>query len=116
MPGNHRIISINPTSEVSAMNIARFGGIGLAFYLTQSCQWVFGITDTHVSDAAGGSTAAGYATAPDKCGDNLVQSSERCDDGNTISGDGCSSSCRLEPMLVVAGARQSCALGRNGVA
>ena len=30
------------------------------------------------------------------CGDGLWAGVEECDDGNTESGDGCSSSCRLE--------------------
>jgi fibro-slime domain-containing protein len=31
------------------------------------------------------------------CGDGHVAGNEQCDDGNTISGDGCSSTCALEP-------------------
>ena len=31
------------------------------------------------------------------CGDGVVVSPEACDDKNTVSGDGCSSSCTLEP-------------------
>jgi cysteine-rich repeat protein len=30
------------------------------------------------------------------CGDGFIQEGEQCDDGNTINGDGCSSSCALE--------------------
>ena len=30
------------------------------------------------------------------CGDGLLKGAEECDDGNTVSGDGCSSSCTLE--------------------
>lgn len=30
------------------------------------------------------------------CGDGIVDGSEQCDDGNTTSGDGCSSTCQLE--------------------
>jgi cysteine-rich repeat protein len=32
------------------------------------------------------------------CGDGHVDAGEQCDDGNPISGDGCSSTCRLEPV------------------
>ncbi|GIW40454.1 MAG: hypothetical protein KatS3mg076_1031 [Candidatus Binatia bacterium] len=35
------------------------------------------------------------------CGDGLVQGSEECDDGNTESGDGCSSACRVEENLAL---------------
>jgi TonB family protein len=31
------------------------------------------------------------------CGNSSVEDSEQCDDGNTSNGDGCSSTCRLEP-------------------
>ena len=35
---------------------------------------------------------------PTVCGNNVVESPpEQCDDGNTASGDGCSSTCQLEP-------------------
>jgi fibro-slime domain-containing protein len=30
------------------------------------------------------------------CGDGIVAGTEQCDDGNTVSGDGCSSTCQLE--------------------
>lgn len=30
------------------------------------------------------------------CGNNIVESGETCDDGNTVSGDGCSSTCQVE--------------------
>ena len=35
------------------------------------------------------------AAAP-VCGDGSVDASEQCDDGNTLDGDGCSSTCRIE--------------------
>lgn len=36
--------------------------------------------------------------APEGCGDGVVSEEEACDDGNTVSGDGCTSNCRqLEP-------------------
>ena len=31
------------------------------------------------------------------CGDGMLEGTEQCDDGNTTSGDGCSSTCQLEP-------------------
>lgn len=31
-----------------------------------------------------------------RCGDGIVQDNEACDDGNAISGDGCSSTCQVE--------------------
>ena len=32
-------------------------------------------------------------TTPAVCGDGIVETGETCDDGNTVSGDGCSSTC-----------------------
>lgn len=31
------------------------------------------------------------------CGNSIIEGSETCDDGNTVSGDGCSDTCRVEP-------------------
>jgi cysteine-rich repeat protein len=31
------------------------------------------------------------------CGNGIVEAGEQCDDGNNINGDGCSSTCRIEP-------------------
>ncbi len=38
---------------------------------------------------------------PPVCGDSFLDSGEECDDGNTISGDGCSSTCTRECSLTV---------------
>lgn len=50
------------------------------------------------SDAPGTCTencGEGPHTAP-VCGDGSRDASEECDDGNTVNGDGCSSTCRIE--------------------
>jgi cysteine-rich repeat protein len=54
-----------------------------------------------VEQANNNMTQATYVTkikvlAPG-CGDALLQAGEQCDDGNTMSGDGCSSACQAEP-------------------
>ncbi|MBI5621355.1 DUF4215 domain-containing protein, partial [Candidatus Falkowbacteria bacterium] len=36
------------------------------------------------------------------CGNNELDDNEECDDGNTIDGDGCSSSCQIESVLLAA--------------
>ncbi|MGN1072573.1 MAG: DUF4215 domain-containing protein [Bradymonadia bacterium] len=57
---------------------------------------------------------AGEACVPtggedkDVCGDGKVGSSESCDDGNSRSGDGCSSSCRVESGYECPTAGQPC--------
>ncbi len=46
------------------------------------------------SVALGGCPGGGGNTQ--LCGDGVVDSPEECDDGNTVSGDGCSSTCEVE--------------------
>ncbi|MFN2167050.1 MAG: DUF4215 domain-containing protein, partial [Anaerolineae bacterium] len=50
---------------------------------------------------AGGTTPPW--TAPAGCGDKIVTSPERCDDGNTMPFDGCSSDCQPEPRCAGSG-------------
>src|SRR5450432_3201880 len=52
---------------------------------------IFGAILIGVLAACGASNGATH-----ECGDGIVNGSEQCDDGNTISGDGCSSACQLE--------------------
>jgi cysteine-rich repeat protein len=33
---------------------------------------------------------------PDICGDGVKKSSEKCDDGNSVDGDGCTKTCNVE--------------------
>ncbi len=42
------------------------------------------------------------------CGDGVVAGNEQCDDGNTVSGDGCSSTCALEAGYTCPHAGQPC--------
>src|SRR5579862_6186783 len=39
---------------------------------------------------------SGDDQAGSTCGDGIVSGSETCDDGNTVDGDGCSSTCQIE--------------------
>jgi cysteine-rich repeat protein len=50
--------------------------------------------DSHTCVCDGFYTGADCQIAP--CGNGLVQGAEQCDDGNTVNGDGCSSTCTLE--------------------
>jgi len=43
------------------------------------------------------------AIAPSVCGNSVIDGIEQCDDGNTISGDGCSSTCTSEMVVPVCG-------------
>ena len=42
------------------------------------------------------------------CGNSAFDPGEQCDDGNTVSGDGCSSTCALEPNFVCPTAGAPC--------
>jgi cysteine-rich repeat protein len=46
--------------------------------------------------------------APDICGDGVVTPDENCDDGNTISGDGCSANCTIEAGFACNGSPSVC--------
>jgi tartrate-resistant acid phosphatase type 5 len=48
------------------------------------------------------------------CGDGQVQANEECDDGGTLPGDGCSSSCRLEGRPELTGRVRFAAFGATG--
>lgn len=55
-------------------------------------------TDTPVGiDAGPGFTMSDGGITARGCGDGLLAAFEACDDGNAISGDGCTSGCALEP-------------------
>jgi fibro-slime domain-containing protein len=64
--------------------------------------------------ADGGAPAAckGPTTcATTNCGNKIVEGSEQCDDGNQLTGDGCSPFCRLEPTCPVGGGPCTTACG-----
>jgi len=56
--------------------------------MLETCGWSWSSTDA--VELCGDSTTAAI------CGNGILEGSEQCDDGNTISGDGCSSTCQLE--------------------
>jgi cysteine-rich repeat protein len=50
-----------------------------------------------------------------RCGDGVVYDGhEQCDDGNQLSGDGCSATCRVEPVAIALGGATTCALSATG--
>ena len=50
----------------------------------------------------------GFPTAS-LCGNGVLNGTERCDDGNTVAGDGCSATCAVEPGAVCDATGTSCA-------
>ena len=63
--------------------------------------WV-DVTDNAVLNTEGNyfsydtKTFSGFGIREVVCGDGRVEASETCDDGNTVSGDGCSNVCQIE--------------------
>jgi len=55
----------------------------------------FGTTST-VLDSAIKLELCAPAPAAEVCGNGIVEGAEACDDGNTVSGDGCSATCTVE--------------------
>jgi len=53
----------------------------------------YGITSV---DRQGNESSIVYPGGGPVCGNGIIETGEECDDGNTISGDGCSSTCKLE--------------------
>ena len=49
------------------------------------------------------------------CGNGIIETGEQCDDGNTVSGDGCSATCQLEVVLPPCTIDQMKDLDGNGV-
>ena len=48
------------------------------------------------------------------CGDGKITGNEKCDDGNTDSGDGCSATCQLEPGASCSGTPSMCTVAKCG--
>ena len=53
-------------------------------------------------DIGGGSTTGDDQSGGPVCGNGIVETGETCDDGNTVSGDGCSATCTTETSAVPA--------------
>lgn len=77
------------------------------------------VTGDSVSRAVAGGSSSATATIVDsfglvtqfafsECVDGIIQSGEGCDDGNTTDGDGCSSSCQVEPCWACGGEPSVC--------
>ena len=54
--------------------------------------------------------SAGGAAGPGSCGDGVSNPGESCDDGNGRAGDGCSTTCAVEPGYECPGPGQACRL------
>ncbi|MCA9537170.1 MAG: DUF4215 domain-containing protein, partial [Myxococcales bacterium] len=61
--------------------------------------WNAGGADWRWNDANCGNNLPFVCELPNVCGDGFRSSTETCDDGNLISGDGCSAACTTESVL-----------------
>jgi cysteine-rich repeat protein len=84
------------STELACIN--HFVGGTFAQHLVVPCtagQVFFVVVGGHGADDAGDFTLA-VRSRPIVCGDDFTDPPEQCDDGNTVSGDGCSSTCQVE--------------------
>ncbi len=73
------------------------GGERLAFAVTAGTKyWI--ILDSP-NAKANGSYSMTLSLESASCGDGVVSGAEQCDDGNLASGDGCSPTCQIEPLV-----------------
>lgn len=63
--------------------------------VAQNTYFVFVDSD---SGSPGGAYTLDVTLSPATCGNGTIETPEACDDGNTTAGDGCSSTCTLEPL------------------
>ncbi len=90
-------------NKLFKMRIA-VGVISLLFFISLFGQVIVAATTTNSINVS----ANILQTGP-YCGDGIVnQSSEECDDGNTVNGDGCDSNCKVEitSLPIVTGGKQ----------
>jgi cysteine-rich repeat protein len=69
-----------------------------------------GITSVGCTGTPNGTPAQGTLPICLVCGDGLVAGSEACDDANNNNGDGCSSTCQVDPGFECSGTPSVCSL------
>jgi cysteine-rich repeat protein len=76
------------------------GGQEIVFSVTQGTTYWLAVAGANVTGAPkqSGRFTMDVKLVPAGCGDTFVNPPEACDDGNTASGDGCSSTCALESL------------------
>ncbi|WP_236517267.1 DUF4215 domain-containing protein [Sandaracinus amylolyticus] len=69
------------------------------------------IVSVHLYSATSGTWDIAFNYSTYSCGDGRTDGTETCDDGNTVAGDGCSSTCQYESGYACAGEPSACVLG-----
>ncbi len=62
----------------------------------------------NVEQTDGDGDGAGDACDVNNCGNGILETGERCDDGNRVEGDGCTSACQIERGFTCTGQPSSC--------
>ncbi len=98
-------------NKLTASDAASQDGFGLSVSISGNTA----VVGAYIDDCTAGSDCGSvylFPAAPDDCGatcgDSLVEGTENCDDGNTVDGDGCSSTCTIESGWGCSGAPSSC--------
>jgi len=82
-PGHRAVSALRTVVPTARAGRVRVPGLTLRWVLVALVALLVGVT------------SASRATAQ-QCGNTIVEAGEQCDDGNTVSGDGCDASCQLE--------------------
>lgn len=87
-------------SQLTCDDTTGNGGQEIVFSATQGETYWLAVAGANVSGAPkqSGRFTMSVKVVPAGCGDTFVNAPEACDDGNTKSGDGCSSTCALESL------------------
>eukprot|EP00727_Mastigamoeba_balamuthi_P014828 m51a1_g9971 hypothetical protein (911) ;mRNA; r:100047-103977 len=124
-PGGLPFVACDATLAVSASNrsdstvallYASVCGDGRLYPPTEDCDPALlptGCNATTCKCKSGWSPSAKGCT--DTCGNGKVEAQEGCDDGGTANGDGCSSTCVVEPHWKCSGEPSKCTRCGNGI-
>lgn len=82
--------------QLACSATAGYGGQEISFPVTEGVTYYLIVDGRNVTPNFGRFTMD-VVVVPTGCGDTFVSPPEQCDDGNLVSGDGCSSTCTLEP-------------------
>ncbi len=93
MFGEHHDSGVSSTNRDGGSAGAAEAGPGLLI-IADATVPEGGVVSTTDACPATGCNDATTATAI--CGDGVIEAGELCDDGNTVAGDGCSSTCQIE--------------------
>lgn len=89
--------SVGFTEQCDGSNFGGANDIGTQTCLTLG--YTYGVLTCTKECKFDTSGCVGRTRTTRACGNGLVEGTEQCDDGNTVSGDGCSSTCRVDRII-----------------